>query len=852
MAEPDVRIRLSAEGVAEVVGALRKIEGESNRASRGATKGFAQFSGTLSNIGKIAGIVGAAIAAIGIGRFAKDVIDGAETLQNLHLRLATNVRDLHAMDVALQRMGTSLPESSRAMTTLLNLTQDAATIGGEAADKFKRLGLTTEEIKKFAKQDIAQRIEAIAKASRRLGDEKERTAAFIDALSTRGAILIPLLDEVANKGIAGLRDQAAGLSSDIDTETVESIGRLNDAFDDLRIQSRGLATQFVAGLAPSITGAIGAVNFQLSRGAAGWRAFGEATGAVLGFIVAEFLIFSDLIATTFITIGKTIGFAGKAAKALARGDLSTARLEIESIGLAWDKALEDQRNRTEVIRRRVSGESVADGTGRTLGPTEDEAGEALERFNRLAKARQAARAAELDADIKIAQTSAKLQAQVDERAFNEGLIGVREYYDRRRRIAVEAINAEIAALQKKRTATAAADDPKALAELAKIDGEIKNLAIERAIAIDELGEKESQEVKRLGKERLEIDRKVFEARGAQHEANLAQIDEEIAKARLVFEQSGLAANEVERRVSALRSALGAQEGFDRASIEANKILTDFGVERDRLQQRIDAGLVSQIEGETAIRRIEESRVEVLRKAADQMRELAARTTDPELSRRAEEFAASVGAIEIAIERERNVGARIRATFGDAAREGLEEFFATGIREARNFGEAMQQMATSVINAMQRMAAQMLATQIIAGIFGLFGSAAATPTQGGRHKIPNPTIPSKAEGGFLDGDGPQMIQAHGGEYVVRSRAVARPGVLAALEAINRGSGRVRGWGGGRSFAEGGLVGGTVGAARIDGSVTVGLEEGLVLRALESDAGERLIVRTVTKNRRAIGR
>jgi hypothetical protein len=57
----------------------------------------------------------------------------------------------------------------------------------------------------------------------------------------------------------------------------------------------------------------------------------------------------------------------------------------------------------------------------------------------------------------------------------------------------------------------------------------------------------------------------------------------------------------------------------------------------------------------------------------------------------------------------------------------------------------------------------------------------------------------------------------------------------------------------SYAEGGLVAPAAGASRMElgGQITVALDQGLILKALESPEGQRTMIRVASRNRRAMG-
>jgi hypothetical protein len=89
----------------------------------------------------------------------------------------------------------------------------------------------------------------------------------------------------------------------------------------------------------------------------------------------------------------------------------------------------------------------------------------------------------------------------------------------------------------------------------------------------------------------------------------------------------------------------------------------------------------------------------------------------------------------------------------------------------------------------------------------------------------------------------------GEFVVRSAIVRQPGVLEGLLAMNRGMASIvpisRAI---PSFAEGGAVEPI--RSSLDSSMTIGLDDGLVLKALQSAEGQRVLVKTIGKNKRGI--
>jgi hypothetical protein len=186
---------------------------------------------------------------------------------------------------------------------------------------------------------------------------------------------------------------------------------------------------------------------------------------------------------------------------------------------------------------------------------------------------------------------------------------------------------------------------------------------------------------------------------------------------------------------------------------------------------------------------------------------------------------------------------------------LSSWLGSSINQVNSLSDAFRSLALAILQAVQQMLAAKAAQWIVSSIPGM-----TTPT-------------AKARGGLIRGPGSATSDSifallSNGEYVVRAFAVAQPGVLAHLEAINRGvvprptapvdtyrSMAIR------QFSEGGLANArpmasaSSGGVNLAGGATIELSEGLIARHvdtyLQSSEGQRTQIRVISKNRRAIG-
>lgn len=866
MGTPEVKVRLSAEGLAEVVTAFRTIGVAGTQAGAKAKGAFLPVGGTISLITGLVATLSAAIATIGFARMADEVRDTAEQMQLMSTRFATSVVDLTALDVALRRNGTSLFEQQRALTTFFNKTQQAADLGGEAANQLRALGLSTKEIADLGSKDLAGRLEAVGTAFAKLPDGPERAARALALVSVGGGALIPILKQVGEEGFDALYAKAERFGLLLDTDTVNAIGNLKDIQEDLSLQSRGFATQFLAGFAEPMVSAFQAISGEISSSTEFWRALGEVVGETLGGALVLATKLADAIGTMFQTLGKSLVYAGKATRAFLVNDQETLKLELESIGLVWEQAREDLNNRFKVADARFKDKLAATRAARDRGKT---AGG--EDFDRLAAERAAIREAAADADLKISAAAIKrLEAQQDA-AFEKGLLSVQEYYERRRVLAVKGIDAELEAVAERENAARASESGLKLeASLKKFDGERRRLLIERAAALEEIGRKEQAELLRVAAARLQADEKVAQTAEEQHAVRMRQIDDEIEKLRVLLVQDGLHGAELEAILSRSRATREAAADFELRAAGANSSLADFSRAREAIQARIAAGVISEVSGNEQLLELSKERLAVLADLGAELLRIARVSGDAGKIEDAEKFLQSVDAIALSVQSMEDSWARIRSASEDALVDGLATFLSEGERDAQNFGQAIGAMAASVVQSLRRIIAQMIALRLVSGFLRAFGALAGGGGGGtfgaGDGALGEAGQVFAAEGGLISGPGGPMADAiparlSAGEYVVRASAVAQPGVLQALESINRGiRAPLGGWSPQapvRRFAEGGLVSGaglSAPASRVEigGEVRVGLEDGLVARAVESPAGQRAVVRAVVENRRTVRR
>ncbi len=848
MATPDVRVKLSAEGVGEVVSALKKVQTEGKKAAKGQSRGFLGLNRVLGSTTSLLSGLGVVLGVRQFQQWVQSSVDAADQIQKLGQKVGSSTENLSALHLIVRTSSSSLQEMGSALAKQNKFIGEAAEGTPKAVATLRDLNLT---LKDFKGKDSVQIFELLAQKITALPSPLRKTKLAMDIFGKAGANLLPTMNALADEGLAKVTERARELGVLIDTKLAESARQMNDDFELLKAQSEGLGTRLAAGLVPQLSQAMQIMSGDLKQTTDAWEKFGQGIGLVVKFIVAVVSAAFDLVGTSLSFLLMRLDSSVRAVWELLHGNLDEAKAYLKTAGEAIgaeQKALMDRLK----ARFEITISTPPEPTARPETPAED----IQEDSAVLAAKRAQALQMTLDRELALVRSMASLRNADEKRSFEKGLQNVREYYDSRRKVVEENFAKEIEVLEKKRALLDSEIDPsRRLQEQGKIDTELAKARLAHEEAIAAMLFEERGAVQKLAQERLALEKTILESQGRRHEAALLGIDEEIRKTDLLLKKQGASDAEREATLSRLRGSLESGANFEEVQRQAQAALADMDATLSEIEARVSAGLLSQVEGEQQIQAIEEERLATLQTLAEALEQAAWATGDPQRIAEAREFTAAIRDLGFAVE-----GAQASfVTFGktalDSSRDALTEFFDNGITGANSLGDAFRNMALSIIGDLKRMAAQMLATAIMKRIAGFFS---------GGGQVGGSESEKKATGGVLGGMGTGTSDSNlawfsRGEYLVRAAVVREPGVLRHLDELNRR--------GSQSlaptpmliespvprFAEGGLV--DQGAAASDqptqdSQLLIGLEEGLILSHLESAAGQRIMVKAMSKNRRAI--
>ena len=363
-------------------------------------------------------------------------------------------------------------------------------------------------------------------------------------------------------------------------------------------------------------------------------------------------------------------------------------------------------------------------------------------------------------------------------------------------------------------------------------------------------------------------------------------------------KAGIAPDQIAQMVAQFKSAATQQAQFSSMKSTGQDAVANFTDQEEDIRLK-NISIVA----DTKIKELEASRIPVLQQIAAAMKAAA---ITPEQIKDADDFAKSVDRIAVAAKNSSVSMQSFEQSATDAIKGDLTTFLGSTIDKAKGVGDAFRELAGSVVGSIQKIVAALLvqiiteklvkalthqdqgatgvataaakgtaqAAPLIAASTAMTAGGAAVTAGGTALGVSAAALMAAAQtliiansmggaGGGMAGGGLVLGPGTGtsdsiparlstGEFVVRSAAVRAVG-LETLAAINRGLTipSIRGTSIPR-FAEGGLVtGGGYGGA-MDLKLGLGLDQGLVLKHLESKAAGKVILQHISNNPKAAGK
>jgi len=888
------------------------VRTEARKAGKESAKDFSLLNAVVSDFQTLLPSLSVGAAVKGIGAMVKQALGAADAMGKLSQKTGVSTEALSVLSIAAKTADVSFEQISGGLVQF-NKTMGDLDRGSKEAGEAVRLlfgnskaleGLNTE-----------QRLLKVVDAIGRMESGYEKTRAAQDFFGKSGAELIPLMDDLAEGGFDRAAEKARKLGLVVGDELVEAAQKANDSIMDLKLAAEGAATQFAAGMAPAVADVSKALlDATTGEGVNGLRQIGEFAGRILKGLASVAIIVGKAVGTAVALLAEGLDDIIERVK-IAKQIFTTAPWNWGSIWGAIRAKLNEQAKIAAVRRKAiiehyqedvlnslealwypktVAGEAKGTGEGKGKGT----GGGGGEPDTAGVKARLALLKARLEQQLALSQKYMAMDEQATRIAYEQGLKGLKAYYDERRRTTAQGIDDEINTLQAKRKlALQAPVDNEAeriqrQQEVEGIDAQIQQKKLDKRMKLAELDADEAAKLLDIKKQQADIERQLLELEGKGLQATMAGIRQRAAE----MKRAGLDPSLVDK----LAGALEKQATFRDMQNQGALLQSQLGVTKSNIDNAQAGGQLFPFQAAEAYNAAVQRALPNMRALADEM-ERAATTDEERLA--AAQFRAEIDSLAVSANKSAQEMANFKASVESALTSDLTNFFTRGIDEAENFGDAMRGLALSVADSLRQIAAQMLATLATEQILELFGSGGPDPGKaaaaGAAQAAPlmaagtmmttagealvagagavsasaaslraaaqmlmvaNSTSAGFSSGGYVSGPGTgtsDSIPARlsNGEFVVRAAVVRQPGVLAHLIDLNQGAGALslRSRGSVPRFAEGGLV--TANEALATGAsieANFGIEEGVIVRNvrafMKSPDGQRIQIENLRANQK----
>ena len=245
--------------------ALNKLESETKEstnelknASNEIETSGSKFEGLGEALKKAAAVGVAALAAIGTAavaavkglvNMAVEVSETGDAIDKNSQKVGLSYKSYQQWDHAMQIAGTSMESCQAGLKTLTNTIDDAKNGSSSAEEKFKRLGISVDDLAGKSREEIFK--ETIT-ALQNVGDETEKAALANDMFGRSGQELLPLLNMSAEETEA-LLEETEKYGMIMSDDAVKASADFQDSLTRLDGAMSGLKSRLVSELLPGFS-----------------------------------------------------------------------------------------------------------------------------------------------------------------------------------------------------------------------------------------------------------------------------------------------------------------------------------------------------------------------------------------------------------------------------------------------------------------------------------------------------------------------------------------------------------------------------------------------------------------------
>jgi hypothetical protein len=845
MPASEINVRLTADGVQDVVNAFKRVQQEAKETK----EKTALLSETMQQLGELMPVLSIGLAVEKMVELGKSAMESAVNIGRLAEKTGSSVGTLSVLAMAAHDVGIEQDQLGQSLVRLARSQDQASTGNAKAKQAFQALGISMDDVKKKNPADML--VEVAQHLQTNIPDGAQRAAVAMTLFQRGGANIIPLLDEIGQAdGFERAKEKAQDLGLYLSDEFVAQAKQGEEAIRDMQDITQGFAMQFMAGFMPQATKAVtdfaGAIT---TKGGSSLKDLGDIAGNVVRGIVNVFLGAGQLIGAVFESIAdgavQTFKTVIAVAEKLDQNDFKGAWNALKggvSEGLSRQGAIwtafgsmvkaEYTENPPTPTAKKTGGGTGGSGDGTTQGDKD----KALRERQKLIDARAAYEDTVSNAELQ-KQKLRDQQAEAEEKArYDAGLETLSAYYDARADRIHAAASAEQAILQTKLDAeenaaaqlmgkskdfidqliqqgpqaveAAAGTNTQALAMLQKVaatQAQMDEQEIKRQTELQK-NETERHQAEVQANQRALTDRqKLYELEGNTSAARQLALEKELQETDELLRKLGVAEDEraaILARAAAnatARNQVGAlgQSGADE--------FTSLQAATGAIQDKANAGLISQVDAEAQILRLESERLPVLQGIAKQMQDavdnaalqllyLQPGTDDynaqlqvvNNLERQVDQYTRNVDSLGASLHHATSFTVELSNQLTSQGTGAVVGFFDAWSQGSKSFSSALSDMGKTFEQIITHMIDQMLVYYALMALVGWIAPNSGLYTSL-KASGPFSGLTGHAGGGYTGDQPTNRISGvvHGKEFVFNAAATRNWG-LPLLQAMNAGT------------------------------------------------------------------
>lgn len=728
----EVKTRFSAEGVSEIIAATKAIRDEAKKTGEEGSAAFDKLTGFVKKY------AASLVAAFTIGAIVAKFKALTNEVQDNALAMGKLAKQTGLSTDAIQVYMKAAGPSAAAQEALTKGLQKFTVTAGQAELGSKKVGLALAQMgissSEFSKMNMDQKLETVTKKLAGVEDPAQRAALGVALFGKGVQGMTSTLDKVAHEGFGTLLEKLKEMGLYLDRDTINAMASVKRQMKEMGETSKGLATQFMAGLMPGVQEAMNGIVRDTNKGAGGFKMLGE----VVGWLV-------NVVVKGMSTIGSAVG-EGTAAMANAVGknievlrsnaslwEKVKAGVKLTPLGVpglisdAAEGASFDATNKAyeglkDALNQPVFGRKAKSGKG----STDDEVTNVQKDMGAIGQARLALVNAMLDAELRVFEAHAKLKEEAERQAYEQGKLALTQYFADRANMINARVDEEISILKRRRAAIAATPAPlnddgshamKTRAELVRVDAELQIKEIERQTQLNSLKAQELQEQRKLHEEQLTAQQKLLTIEGRKTEAARVALQLEKEKLALELQKSGAPQAEIDSVLQEHEAQGLAKINYDQTKREADATLTSLTTKVKAIQDQVKAGVLFPVQAEQQIIELERSRLPILEETAKKLEILAGQTKDPAIVAQAEQFRLKIDEIKTATDEAGQHMATLKLTAENAFNNGVSTMLYDIVTRAKTAGEAIQGFALTFVQSLAKIESEFLAKQFVKWMSG---------------------------------------------------------------------------------------------------------------------------------------